>query len=79
MVGGGQDRGRSWRVEFGARVSGLVGARAAGFRVHEVPVSHFPRTSGRATGARPDVILRAAWELGRRAVVGPMASSTSSR
>ncbi len=57
----------------------VLGARAAGFRVHEVPVSHFPRTSGRATGARPDVILRAAWELGRRAVVGPMASSTSSR
>lgn len=49
----------------------VLGARAAGLRVHEVPVSHLPRAAGRATGARPDVVLRAAWDLGRRVVVGP--------
>jgi len=52
----------------------VLGARAAGFSVHEVPVAHLPRASGRATGARPDVVLRAAWDLGRRAVVGPAAT-----
>jgi len=52
----------------------VLGARAAGLRVHEVPVSHFPRVSGQATGARADVVLRAAWDLGRRAVAGPAAT-----
>jgi len=41
----------------------LVKARRLGFRVRELPVSHFPRTSGSATGARPAVILRAFREL----------------
>jgi glycosyltransferase involved in cell wall biosynthesis len=42
----------------------LVRARAAGFRIHQVPVTHRRRRHGRQTGARPRVILRAAVELG---------------
>jgi glycosyltransferase involved in cell wall biosynthesis len=51
---------------FGAFVNSelLVRARAAGFRIHEVPVSHFPRRAGVATGGNPRVIGRAWWELG---------------
>ncbi len=41
----------------------LAGARAWGFRVAEVPVTHLPRVAGRATGARPAVILRAFRDL----------------
>ena len=41
----------------------LVRARAAGFRIRQVPVSHRRRRSGRQTGARPRVILRALVEL----------------
>ena len=41
----------------------LVRARAAGFRIREVPVRHFPRTAGRPSGARPRVMLRALREL----------------
>ncbi len=41
----------------------LVKARRLGFRVKELPVSHFPRTAGRPTGARPGVIARAFKEL----------------
>ncbi|MBI3967211.1 MAG: glycosyltransferase family 2 protein, partial [Chloroflexi bacterium] len=41
----------------------LVKARRLGFRVKELPVSHFPRTAGSATGARLDVIARAFGEL----------------
>lgn len=43
----------------------LARARAAGFRVKEVPVSHFPRKFGVQTGARLRVIGRAWMELGR--------------
>lgn len=43
----------------------LVKARRLGFRVKELPVSHFPRTGGRPTGARPNVIARAFVELFR--------------
>jgi len=46
----------------------LVRARARGFRIRQVPVSHFPRRAGRATGARPRVIwvaLRELWALRR--------------
>lgn len=42
----------------------LVRARAAGFRIHEVPVSHYPRLAGVATGGDPRVIGRAWLELG---------------
>jgi glycosyltransferase involved in cell wall biosynthesis len=41
----------------------LVRARAQGFRTKEVPVSHFPRQAGTATGAHPRVIARALSEL----------------
>jgi glycosyltransferase involved in cell wall biosynthesis len=41
----------------------LVRARAAGFRIRQVPVTHQPRRAGRATGASPRVILRALLEL----------------
>ncbi len=41
----------------------LVRARKAGFRIHQVPVSHRRRRHGRQSGARPRVILRALVEL----------------
>jgi glycosyltransferase involved in cell wall biosynthesis len=41
----------------------LVRARAAGFRIHQVPVTHRPRRAGRPTGASPRVIVRALLEL----------------
>jgi glycosyltransferase involved in cell wall biosynthesis len=41
----------------------LVRSRRAGFRIHQVPVSHRPRRFGRQTGARPRVVLRAIVEL----------------
>ena len=41
----------------------LAGARAKGFRIVEVPVTHLPRTGGAATGASPRVIVRALREL----------------
>jgi glycosyltransferase involved in cell wall biosynthesis len=41
----------------------LVRARSAGFRIHQVPVTHRPRRHGRQSGARPRVILRALMEL----------------
>ncbi len=41
----------------------LVRARAAGFQIHQVPVSHHRRKSGRQTGAHPRVIARAVFEL----------------
>jgi glycosyltransferase involved in cell wall biosynthesis len=52
-------RGATFSAEF------LIKARRLGFRVTELPVLHFPRTAGRPTGARPDVILRAFVELFR--------------
>ena len=41
----------------------LVRARHAGFRIHQVPVSHRRRRYGRQSGAHPRVILRALLEL----------------
>jgi glycosyltransferase involved in cell wall biosynthesis len=41
----------------------MIKARRLGFKVKELPVSHFPRTAGSPTGARPDVIVRAFVEL----------------
>lgn len=52
-------RGATFSAEF------LIKARRLGFRVTELPVSHFPRTAGSPTGARPDVIVRAFVELFR--------------
>jgi glycosyltransferase involved in cell wall biosynthesis len=43
----------------------LARARAAGYRIRQVPVSHFPRQRGVQTGAQPRVVLRAFAELGR--------------
>lgn len=43
----------------------LLRARSAGFRIHQVPVTHRPRRFGRQTGARPQVVIRAAIELMR--------------
>jgi glycosyltransferase involved in cell wall biosynthesis len=50
-------RGATFSAEF------LVKARRLGFQVKELPVKHLPRTAGKATGARLDVIARAFWEL----------------
>src|SRR5919202_3888346 len=52
-------RGAPFSAEF------LIKARRLGFRVKELPVSHFPRTAGSPTGARLDVIVRAFVELFR--------------
>lgn len=41
----------------------LARARAAGFRIEQIPVTHHPRRSGTQTGAHPRVILRALIEL----------------
>jgi glycosyltransferase involved in cell wall biosynthesis len=41
----------------------LVRARAAGFRIQQVPVSHRRRRHGRQTGAHPRVIAKACLEL----------------
>jgi glycosyltransferase involved in cell wall biosynthesis len=41
----------------------LVRARAAGFRIRQVPVTHLPRRAGRSKGATPRVIVRALIEL----------------
>jgi glycosyltransferase involved in cell wall biosynthesis len=50
-------RGATFSAEF------LIKARRLGFHVKELPVRHLPRTAGRATGARLDVIARAFREL----------------
>lgn len=41
----------------------LAGAKARGFRIVDVPVTHLPRTAGRPTGANIKVILRAFRDL----------------
>jgi glycosyltransferase involved in cell wall biosynthesis len=50
-------RGATFSAEF------LIKARRLHFRVKELPVTHFPRTVGSPTGARPAVIARAFYEL----------------
>ncbi|MCC6177271.1 MAG: glycosyltransferase family 2 protein [Chloroflexi bacterium] len=52
-----QSRGATFSAEL------LVKARRLGFRIVELPVTHFPRTTGSATGAKPRVIIRAIREL----------------
>src|SRR6266851_952364 len=52
-------RGATFSAEF------MIKARRLGFHVKERPVSHFPRTAGSPTGARPAVIVRAFVELFR--------------
>ena len=51
--------GATFSAEF------LIKARRAGFRLRQRRVTHLPRTAGRATGARPDVIARAFRDLFR--------------
>jgi glycosyltransferase involved in cell wall biosynthesis len=41
----------------------LVRARSAGFRIHQVPVTHRRRRFGRQSGASPRVVVRAFLEL----------------
>lgn len=41
----------------------LVRARAEGFRIEQVPVSHLPRVHGVQTGATPGVVFKALREL----------------
>ncbi|MGE5617722.1 MAG: glycosyltransferase family 2 protein [Sphingomonadaceae bacterium] len=52
-----QSTGATFSAEF------LIKARRRGYRVVELRATHFPRTAGRATGAKPSVILRAFREL----------------
>jgi glycosyltransferase involved in cell wall biosynthesis len=52
-----ESRGATFSAEF------LVKARRLGFRIAEVPVSDFPRTTGSPTGAHPRVIARAFVEV----------------
>lgn len=51
--------------ERGAFVSSefLINARKKGFKIVEVPVSHYPRKSGKATGANIDVIVQSFVDL----------------
>jgi glycosyltransferase involved in cell wall biosynthesis len=49
--------GATFSAEF------LIKSRRLGFRITEIPVSHFPRSAGRPTGAKPTVIARAFKEL----------------
>jgi glycosyltransferase involved in cell wall biosynthesis len=42
----------------------LARARACGFSMIQIPVSHYPRTLGVQTGAKPRVVARAFLELG---------------
>jgi glycosyltransferase involved in cell wall biosynthesis len=43
----------------------LVQAQQRGFRIRQVPVSHFAREAGTQSGAQPRVVLRALKELAR--------------
>lgn len=58
----------------------LLKASQRGFRIKQVPVSHFARTAGTQTGAHPKVVLRAFVELARfyrlsKETEGPWTSS----
>ena len=49
--------GATFSAEF------LAKARRCGYRIVELPVTHYPRTAGSPTGARPHVIARAFRDL----------------
>jgi len=49
--------GATFSAEF------LIKARRKGYRIRELRATHYPRTAGKATGAKPSVILRAFREL----------------
>ncbi len=46
-------------------------ARHRGLTIHEVPVQHLPRRGGRASGARPEVVMRALFELAKLVLARP--------
>lgn len=52
-----ESRGATFSLEF------LVRTRRAGYKIVETPVTHLPRSAGKQTGARLDVIARAFREL----------------
>ncbi len=54
-------RVRSGGATFSAEF--LAQARSCGYRVVELPVTHYPRIAGSPTGARPNVIARAFKDL----------------
>ncbi|HJN72304.1 MAG TPA: glycosyltransferase family 2 protein [Myxococcota bacterium] len=61
----------------------LIRARAAGFRLKQLPVGHYPRPAGSPTGANVRVIAKAFLELGRlygdlRGLPAPRTSPTMS-
>jgi hypothetical protein len=43
----------------------LAGAKARGYRIAEVPVTHLPRVAGHPTGANVKVIVKAFRDLAR--------------
>ena len=43
----------------------LLKAMRLGFSMHQVPVSHFARTTGQQSGADARVVVRAFWEMAR--------------
>jgi len=49
----------------GALVSSelLIKAQKKGYKILEVPVSHYPRKSGKQTGANPRVIFKAFYDI----------------
>ncbi len=49
----------------GAMISAeiLIKLSQKGYRIKEIPVKHYPRISGRQTGAKPKIIIRAFKEL----------------
>jgi len=51
--------------ERGAFISSelLIKAKAAGFKIVEIPVTHFPRTKGKGTGRRLNVIIKSFVDL----------------
>ena len=43
----------------------FVRARALGARIIQIPVPYLPRTGGKATGAKPSLILHTGWDMMR--------------
>lgn len=52
-----ESTGATFSAEF------LIKSRRHGYRIKELRATHYPRTVGKATGAKPSVILRAFREL----------------
>ena len=41
----------------------LIRVKRKGYKIYEVPVQHFPRQAGKATGAKPEVVLLTVKEI----------------